>query len=238
MYRDDQERREKARRLLARVRVAAPCPADWDGMVGDARVRHCALCDKKVFELRQMTAVEAMDLLASNDSICARLYRRRDGTIITSDCEVGRKKRRRKIGLALAGAAAVTGASMMPSAPPAPMLPPVEARVPHSHEELVLEEPFELDEDTFLHGPHEPTTREPIEPSFGPARAAVFMGLVSYDPRAHRIVRDSATDQTERAPEDEPHAEQVEEPVDGIGAAVDDAAAGDLADGDQHQADQ
>ena len=29
--------------LLARIRVATPCTADWNAMTGDDRVRHCAL---------------------------------------------------------------------------------------------------------------------------------------------------------------------------------------------------
>jgi hypothetical protein len=30
--------------LLASIAVALPCPADWEGMAGDVRVRFCGEC--------------------------------------------------------------------------------------------------------------------------------------------------------------------------------------------------
>ncbi len=103
--------------LLARVEIASPCDARWDEMQGDARVRHCGLCDKDVYDLSEMTAVEAEALLSrAGEAPCVRLHRRADGTVITSDCPVGVKKKRRRrflaAGAAVAGSlvAAVAGA--------------------------------------------------------------------------------------------------------------------------------
>ncbi len=76
--------------VLDNIRVATPCRADWAQMVGDERTRHCNQCDKQVFNLSEMTRVEAETLiLAKHGDLCARYYQRHDGTIITSDCRVG-----------------------------------------------------------------------------------------------------------------------------------------------------
>jgi len=90
--------------LLDNLRIASPCNADWAGMTGDERVRHCAQCDKDVYNLSEMTAEDAEALLREkNGNLCARLYRRADGTVITADCPVGlRKKRVRTVALAAA----------------------------------------------------------------------------------------------------------------------------------------
>jgi hypothetical protein len=73
---------------LSDIRIASPCPADWEKMVGDERVRHCAECNLNVYNLSAMTERQARQLLAGNSGkrMCLRLYRRADGTIITQDC--------------------------------------------------------------------------------------------------------------------------------------------------------
>ena len=81
--------------LLKRVRVATPCPADWDKMVGDARVRFCGSCKLNVYNLSDMSRAEAETLVrqAEGDDgkahLCVRFYQRADGTMITADCPVG-----------------------------------------------------------------------------------------------------------------------------------------------------
>jgi hypothetical protein len=95
------------------VRIASPCHMSWDAMPGDEAVRFCHACEKNVYDLSAMTRAEAERLLHEREGrICVRLYRRADGTVITSDCEVGaraRGTRRTALGAALgAGAAAVT----------------------------------------------------------------------------------------------------------------------------------
>jgi hypothetical protein len=73
---------------LSNIRIASPCPADWNKMVGDERVRHCVECNLNVYNLSAMTEREARLLLEGNSGkrVCLRLYRRADGTIITQDC--------------------------------------------------------------------------------------------------------------------------------------------------------
>jgi len=76
--------------LLANVRVASPCPARWADMTGDDRARFCAQCQKHVYNLSEMTAEDAANLIRKKEGkLCARFYRRVDGTVLTADCPVG-----------------------------------------------------------------------------------------------------------------------------------------------------
>jgi hypothetical protein len=115
--------------MLENLAIAAPCTADWDQMVGDERVRFCRQCEKNVYNLSAMARDEAEALLAARESkMCVRLYKRADGTVLTSDCPVGVKRRRRRRavagvvggGLMAAGAAlaALGGQRTMGSAVP------------------------------------------------------------------------------------------------------------------------
>jgi len=103
-----EEARDKRRLpLLDNIRVATPCRASWDRMLGDERVRHCHDCNKNVFNLSDMTRDEAEALLVEkNGELCVRYYQRADGTILTADCSVGVSKRRKRR-LFAAGAAAL-----------------------------------------------------------------------------------------------------------------------------------
>lgn len=76
--------------MLDDVRIAAPCPASWDDMTGTDQVRHCGQCSKNVYNFKDMTRPEIADLLMSTEGrVCGRLYRRKDGTLLTADCPVG-----------------------------------------------------------------------------------------------------------------------------------------------------
>jgi hypothetical protein len=91
---------------LNALRIASPCPASWAAMRGDHRVRFCDACSKHVYDLSGLTAVEARSLIAEAEGrVCVRLYRRRDGTVLTADCPVGLRSavRRRLLRLATAG---------------------------------------------------------------------------------------------------------------------------------------
>jgi hypothetical protein len=107
------EERIKERRrlpLLDQVKVASPCPAKWDDMVGDDRKRFCLSCDKHVFNISALSREDAEQFLQENagGEVCVRYYQRADGTIMTSDCAVGvTRKRRKKVALAVAGAGAL-----------------------------------------------------------------------------------------------------------------------------------
>lgn len=93
--------RPRALPLLENLAIAAPCTASWDEMVGDERVRFCGDCQKNVYNLSAMPRDEAEALLAAREGrMCVRLYKRADGTVLTSDCEVGVKRRRRRRALA------------------------------------------------------------------------------------------------------------------------------------------
>lgn len=76
--------------ILDDVRIASPCTADWEQMTGDERVRHCAQCDQKVYDLSTLSRSEAERLVTSSQKVCVRLYRRPDGRVITRDCLAGR----------------------------------------------------------------------------------------------------------------------------------------------------
>ena len=80
----------KSGNRLDRLRIASPCPVGWEQMTGDDRVRSCEQCSLRVYNISAMTRTEAEALIANTEGrICARLYRRSDGTIITKDCPVG-----------------------------------------------------------------------------------------------------------------------------------------------------
>jgi len=103
--------------LLDGLRIAAPCPAKWEEMVGDEHVRFCGQCEKNVYNLSSLSRDEAEALLVAKEGkICARIFRREDGTVLTEDCPVGAKRRRRRratlaaVGGGLMAAAAALGA--------------------------------------------------------------------------------------------------------------------------------
>ncbi|HEX8284080.1 MAG TPA: carboxypeptidase-like regulatory domain-containing protein [Pyrinomonadaceae bacterium] len=91
--------------LLSRMRVATPCPTSWEAMEGDDRVRFCRMCELHVYNVSELTRAEAESLVARTEGrLCARLYRRADGTVLTKDCPTGLRAARRRVGRA-AGAA-------------------------------------------------------------------------------------------------------------------------------------
>ena len=88
----------KSQIKLDRLRIASPCPASWEQMTGDDRARFCELCNLHVYNIAELTASEAKSLIANAEGrICARLYRRSDGTVITKDCPVGLRAIRRRV---------------------------------------------------------------------------------------------------------------------------------------------
>jgi hypothetical protein len=75
---------------LNNIKVASPCPANWDEMIGDDRTRFCGQCKLNVFNLSGMTRDEAESLIINtNGRLCVRFFRCADGTILTKDCPVG-----------------------------------------------------------------------------------------------------------------------------------------------------
>ena len=83
---------------LNNVRVASPCPADWDQMLGNDRSRFCGQCNLNVYNLSAMSRSEAEDFIARSEGrVCIRYYRRKDGSIITENCPVGLRALRKKM---------------------------------------------------------------------------------------------------------------------------------------------
>jgi hypothetical protein len=91
--------------MLRDIRIASPCSADWDKMIGDERVRFCAECNLNVYNFPAMRAAEVEQFLKHRTGrVCARFYQRADGTMLTKDCPVGWGRRVRRISR-VAGAA-------------------------------------------------------------------------------------------------------------------------------------
>lgn len=83
---------------LDKVRIAAPCSADWDDMFGNERVRFCDQCQLNVYNLSEMSKAEAERLIGQTEGrLCVRFYRRQDGSIITQNCPVGLRAIKRKL---------------------------------------------------------------------------------------------------------------------------------------------
>jgi hypothetical protein len=98
------------------IHVDKPCPADWDAMHGDDRVRFCDECRLHVYNLSELTRGQAERLVAQHEGrLCVRYYKRADGTIITQDCGGGIRRamqRTRRVVTAVAGA--LVGALLTP----------------------------------------------------------------------------------------------------------------------------
>jgi hypothetical protein len=116
-------RSRRALPLLESIQIASPCTAKWDEMVGDERARFCSHCQKDVFNLSAMPRDEAESFMRKRTSdVCVRLYKRADGTVLTSDCPVGvKRKRRRKAAFAAVGGGLLAAGAFlrMASAPTA-----------------------------------------------------------------------------------------------------------------------
>jgi hypothetical protein len=83
---------------LKKLTIAKPCPASWDGMRGDDRVRHCELCKLNVYNIAALTTDEAIGLIERSEGrACIRLFKRADGTVLTADCPVGVKAAWRRV---------------------------------------------------------------------------------------------------------------------------------------------
>lgn len=85
----------KSDSLLDRAFVETPCPTTWDKMKGSDSVRFCHLCHLNVYNIANLTDKEAEAVLSkgaegktqeNGGRVCALLYRRPDGTIVTDNC--------------------------------------------------------------------------------------------------------------------------------------------------------
>lgn len=96
---------------LNNLKIASPCPANWDAMAGNNRVRYCGECKLNVYNLSGMTRKEAETLLNNSEGrLCVRYYQRADGTVLTQDCPVGwRALKMRVSGMAAAFCTMILG---------------------------------------------------------------------------------------------------------------------------------
>ena len=93
---------------LDSVGIATSCPASWEDMKGDARVRFCGSCMLHVYNLSEMRRQEAEALVREKEGrLCVRFYRRPDGTLLTKDCGLIVRARRRAAWAWGAGVAAL-----------------------------------------------------------------------------------------------------------------------------------
>src|SRR5690349_6727693 len=84
--------------ILDRVTIPIRCDADWSAMPGTDRVRHCAQCGKHVYNLSAMSRREAERLIESTGGrLCARIYQRPDGSILTQNCPQGIRELSRRL---------------------------------------------------------------------------------------------------------------------------------------------
>jgi hypothetical protein len=106
----EEARDKRSLPILDNVRVASPCSADWNQMVGDDRARACASCQKTVYNLSELTRYEAESLILEKaGQLCARYYQRKDGTILLQDCTIGASRKRKRRLLAAGAAALLAG---------------------------------------------------------------------------------------------------------------------------------
>lgn len=83
---------------LDNIKIASPCAADWNEMLGDERRRYCSTCKLNVYNLSEMTREEAENFLVRSEGrVCLRVHRRRDGTVLTQNCPVGWALVKRKV---------------------------------------------------------------------------------------------------------------------------------------------
>lgn len=85
-------------------------------MIGDDRVRFCPQCKLNVYNFSALPETEIERLIARRDGrLCARWYRRADGTVLTSDCPVGFRMKVKRVSR-VAGAALTALLSAAPLA--------------------------------------------------------------------------------------------------------------------------
>ena len=85
---------------LDRVKIAAPCSAEWDQMFSfeGERIRFCSQCSLNVYNLSGMTRRDAESLINGTEGrLCVRFYRRSDGTILTENCPQGLRAIKRRM---------------------------------------------------------------------------------------------------------------------------------------------
>lgn len=93
---------------LNNIKIASPCSADWNEMIGNERKRYCGDCKLNVYNLSEMTKAQAENLIIESEgNLCVRFYRRSDGTVLTQDCPVGWQKIKNRTKVFVTAAASI-----------------------------------------------------------------------------------------------------------------------------------
>lgn len=88
--------------ILPRIKIAAPCHARWEDMMGDERSRFCAQCDKRVYNFSGMSAEEISQFIMDSEGrACVRFYQRVDGTMLLENCPIGAARLIRRVKIAV-----------------------------------------------------------------------------------------------------------------------------------------
>jgi hypothetical protein len=159
------------------LRIASPCSASWDDMVGDDKQRFCEECGQSVYNASALTRGELEALLGEHAyQLCLRMYRREDGTVMSADCPVGKRRVRLKqvaavaCGSVLAGVAVAVGAHELRK-PKLQDLYSVEGETPGHHHRLVehAESMLQLDPPHVAQELPRPVIKPPpVTPTHGP----------------------------------------------------------------------
>lgn len=84
---DNQAKNLDSAEKLLTAPLSLPCYQDWNGMIGDDRVRLCKRCNKNVYNVSQMSRDDAVALISEKEgNLCVLFYQRPDGSVITTDC--------------------------------------------------------------------------------------------------------------------------------------------------------
>ena len=98
---------------LNSIKIASPCSADWNAMVGNERQKYCGDCKLNVYNLSGMTRQEAENfLMQAEGRVCVRYFKRADGTVLTQDCPVGWKAVRQRVSKTAAAFASLIFAAL------------------------------------------------------------------------------------------------------------------------------
>jgi hypothetical protein len=75
------------------MKLARACPADWDALCGGSQARTCALCRQTLFDTTAMAPADraAFEAEVASGKGRAKLFLRRDGTVMKRDCPAGRR---------------------------------------------------------------------------------------------------------------------------------------------------
>ncbi len=97
--------------------IESPCAESWDNMSGTAARRHCASCQKHVYNFAIMTRRQIERTIADNEGhLCARITKRADGTLVTAQ-ELASSSFASRAASLLLGAALSTAAAHGQSTP-------------------------------------------------------------------------------------------------------------------------